>query len=91
MEEKKKSWAEQVKDTVYEMEMQAVQLGIEIGALKNTYYYHDIIAVLKGTAQKSEDMYFGKLKPLYDKYGYEKVNRILLALEETEQGGEANE
>lgn len=91
MEEKKQNWVEQVNDAVYEMEMRAVQLGIEIGALKNAYYYPDIIAVLKGTAQKSEDMYFGKLKPLYDKYGYEKVNRILLALETTEQGGKENE
>ena len=91
MEEKKQSFVEELKTIVLEAEMQNVQLGIEIGALKNTYYYPDIIALLKGTTQGAEDMYFGKLKPLYDKYGYEKVNRILLALEETEQGDKENE
>lgn len=89
--EKKKSWVEELKGVVYEAEMQNVQLGIEIEKLKNTYYYSDIIAFLKGTATGAEDMYFGRMKSLYDKFGYEKVNRILLELEKDEKGGEANE
>lgn len=91
MEENKKTWSEQIKEALAEAEMTNVRLGIAIGELRGGYYYADLIAFLKGTATGNEDMYFGKMKPIYDEYGYEKVNRILLALDEQEQGGKENE
>lgn len=90
MEEKKTNWAEALAKAVGTEEMKNVHLGIEIVELQNAYYYEDLIAFLKGDTEGAKDIYFGKLKPLYDKYGYEKVNRILLALED-EKGGKADE
>ena len=69
-----------------------IKLGIAIGELKNEYFYKALISFLKGDNSKNGNIYFEKLKPLYDKFGYEKVNRILLALEEKEEvKGGANE
>ena len=71
-----------------------IELGIAIGELKKEYYYNDLIEFLKGNDEAKGHIYFDKLKPLYDKYGYEKVNRILLSLEEPkaeEKGGSENE
>ncbi len=91
MEEKKQTCRERLLNVIYGTEMKDVRLGMEISTLKDSYYYSDVIAFLKGTATGNEDMYFGKLKPLYDEYGYEKVNRILLDLDALEQGGKENE
>lgn len=91
MEEKKQNWAIAIAKVLSKAEMDNVKLGIEIGKLKQSYYYADIIALLKGTSKVGEDIYFGRMKPLYDKYGYEKVNRILLAIDEQEQGGKKDE
>lgn len=55
-------------------------LGMEIAELKRAYYYGSLLEFLKGG--ESGGMYFENMKPLYDKYGYEKVNRIILSLEE---------
>ena len=91
MEEKKKSWFEDIKTALQDAEMENIRLGIEIGKLKDSYYYTDIIKFLNGTASKGEDIYFSRLKPIYDEFGYEKVNRILLELHKVENGGGDNE
>ena len=79
-----KTW-EAVVEAVADAETQNVKLGIGIGELKTKYFYKDLILFLKGDNSKNGNIYFDRLKPLYDKFGYEKVNRILLALEEKEE------
>ena len=72
-------------EAIANAETQNIKLGMEIGELKSKYFYEDLILFLKGDNSKNGNLYFEKLKPLYDKYGYEKVNRILLTLEEKEE------
>lgn len=86
--ETKTNWATQLADTLTKLEMNGVRLGIEIAKIKNEYYYENLIKYLQGDDKDSGSLYLSKLKPLYDKYGYEKVNRLLLTLEEKEQTNE---
>ena len=62
-----------------------VVLGMEIAEIKQAYYYDSLIKFLNGDDSKNGSMYFAKLKPLYDRYGYEKVNIVLLNLEEEKE------
>jgi hypothetical protein len=71
-------------------EQENISLGMEIEKLRNGYFYGKIIKFLKGDDSENGSMYFHELKPLYDKYGYEKVNRVLLAFED-EKGGKKDE
>jgi hypothetical protein len=90
--ENKKNWAEQLAEILTKTETENICLGMEIAELKKSYYYDELIKFLKGGTGNG-NLYFEKLKPLYDKYGYEKVNRILLSLEEekAEEKGAENE
>ena len=84
-----KNWLDEMKDVLKEAETKYVQMGIDIAEFRNSLFYKYIIGFLKGEdADEVGRMHFYELKPLYDKYGYEKVNRILLA---TEKGGSENE
>ena len=69
-------FAQAEKDNIY--------LGIEIAALRNAYYYKALLAFLKGDDEQQGSMYFCNLKPLYDKYGYEKVNKVILEIDKEE-------
>lgn len=86
MEEKKESWLGAIAKVLSETEAMNIRLGMRIEKLVNSYYCAKIIKFLKGDDSDNGSMYFHELKPLYDEFGYEKVNRILLALDETEQG-----
>ena len=91
MEEKKeKTWAEAIGELLSKTETENINLGMEIEKIRNSFFYKKVIKFLKGDDSDNGSMYFCELKPIYDKYGYEKVNRILLALE-AEQGGKENE
>lgn len=90
MEEKKETLAGVITKALTDVETQNIHLGIDIEKLRNGYFYGKIIKFLKGDDSEYGSMYFHELKPLYDKYGYEKVNRILLALED-EKGDKADE
>lgn len=83
---KNTTWAEILeacKKTIEQgTEQTNIELGIAIGELKREYFYNKLISFLKGDDKDNGSMYFERLKPLYDKYGYEKVNRVLLSLEE---------
>ena len=83
MEEKKTSWAETLSKVLSEAEKENIALGMDIQKLKQNYYYKEIIAFLKGEKVNCFD--FCAVKPLYDKYGYEKVNKHLLSTYEAEQ------
>jgi len=87
--ENKKNWATELAEVLRKQETENIKLGMEIAELKNQYYYDGLIEFLKGNITASNGMYFEKLKPLYDKYGYEKVNRVLLETEE--KAGKENE
>lgn len=91
MEEKKKTWAGAIAKVLSENEMGNINLGMAIEKFRNSYFYGKVIKFLKGDDSENGSMYFCEMKPLYDKYGYEKVNRILLALEEEKQGANENE
>lgn len=57
-----------------------VKLGFAIGKLKEeNYYYREIVKFIKGEDTSSYS-YFGKLKPLFDQFGYEKTMGVLLAV-----------
>lgn len=86
--ENKTHWINQLSNTLNKLEMNGVNLGIEIAKLRNEYYYKRLIKYLQGDVEYGGSMYLANLKPLYDKYGYDKVNRILLELEEKEQTNE---
>lgn len=58
-----------------------IRLGVEIAAVRNSFYYKALIEFLKGNDETSGSMYFCNLKPLFDKYGYAKVINTLLELE----------
>lgn len=89
MEEKKTSWTEAIAKAVSGAEETNVALGMEIQKLKQSYSYKDIIAFLKGEKEHCFD--FCTLKPLYDKYGYEKVNKYLLSTYEAKQASEVQQ
>ena len=93
MEEKKQTWGEAMREigealgkcTVHTEkvnEAKNIRLGMSIERLKMSYTYGKLIKYLKGDDSENGSMYFYELKPLYDEFGYEKVNRVLLALEE---------
>lgn len=66
-------------------------LGIEIGKLKERYYYKALIKYLQGNDDDMGSLYLSHLKPLYDAYGYETVNCLLLAFEEADRTKELEE
>lgn len=86
----KQQFTQSVKEVISTFEKENIKLGIDIGDLKKQYYYDDLMKFLKGDNACNGSLYFDKLKPLYDRYGYERVNRILLELEE-EPTQETNE
>lgn len=55
-----------------------IRLGLKIGRLKDTYGFKDIYNFITG--KKNECFYFVDLKPLYDEFGYQKVNEVILAV-----------
>lgn len=67
-------------------EKKSVCLGIEIEKLRQEFFYKYLIRFLQGKDTPDGAIYFEKLKPLYDRFGYEKINRILLELEKDEKG-----
>lgn len=94
----KKQFSQSVAKVISDLEKENIKLGIDIGDLKRQYFYKDLMQFLKGDKMCNGSLYFDKLKPLYDKYGYEKVNRVLFELEEEsaketteEEKGEDNE
>lgn len=57
-----------------------IRLGVQLAGVINSYYCKKLISYLKG--ENSEGgMYFNELKPLYDEFGYEKVNKALFRLD----------
>ena len=98
MEEKKENWLGAITKVVSEAEATNIRLGMRIERLVDSYFYGKLIKFLKGDDSDSGSMYFAELKPLYDEFGYEKVNRVLLAYDaelaqerKTEQGEAENE
>ena len=68
-------------------QMKYIQLGMEIAKIKQEYWFSDLMKFLKGNDEEHHgSMYFCNLKPFYDKYGYEDVNKILMSME-----GKSNE
>ena len=89
MEEKKeKSLGEVVKEMLQGEDKKNIRLGMAIAEVRNAYYYKDLIAFLKGDGEGNGTLYFHLLKPLYDTYGYKKVNDILLELDSEEANNE---
>lgn len=70
-----------------------VKLGMAIQRLKDDFYFKRIVKFLKGDL--SEDYcVFKNLKPLYDEFGYKKINQLILEIadeEEKSKEGEKNE
>jgi hypothetical protein len=75
-------------NAVSEAEKDNIRLGMDIAKVKSSYYYEDLMTFLKGDDEHNGSMYFVNLKPLFDKYGYEKVLRYLLELDKEEKPNE---
>lgn len=86
--EENKTFKDALQEVFEKVEAENIRLGMEIGRLQNEYYYNDLVAFLQGNSESKGGMYFEKIKPLYDRYGYEKVNRIILTLEKAKDGKE---
>lgn len=86
MKTTERTWQEELKESLKDIVMDNIHLGIEIQKLKGEYFYDKLIAYLRGDNSGTGSMYLYNLKPLYDKYGYEKVNSVLLKLEDEETG-----
>lgn len=64
-------------------QMKLIKLGMEIAKIERELWFSSLMKFLKGeNGDHHGDWYFCKLKPLYDKYGYENVNKILMSMEE---------
>ena len=85
MEKNNNDFKTEITKVFNKVELENIRLGMEIASITQEYYYPKLIAFLKGDTTDCGSMYFEKLKPLYDKYGYERVNRILIALEEAKE------
>lgn len=68
-------------------EFESVRLGMRLAGVVNAYYGEKLIAYLKGE-DEGGGMYFCELKPLYDEFGYNKVNKALLRLDEEKRTNE---
>ena len=54
-----------------------IRLGLKIGQLKKNYYiFKDIYNFIAENTK--ECLYFADIKPLYDEFGYSKVNETIL-------------
>ena len=76
--------AKMVNEMVEEEKAKLIRLGVDIAAVRNAYWYKDLLAFLKGDDENNGSMYFANLKPLYDKYGYKLVNDTLLNFDKEE-------
>ena len=66
-----------------ERERTLIKFGMELAKIKQEYWFKDLMKFLKGEDEEHHgDMYFCNLKPLYDRYGYDRVNNILMNWEE---------
>lgn len=63
-----------------------IELGMEFAKLKDRYNYKKIVDCVKGDLSDTYGV-FEILKPLYDKYGYGKINKLILEFEK-EKGAE---
>ena len=66
-------------DTVRKYITNDILLGMELNKLSQGYQFKDVVKFLKGDAESC--LSFDCLKPLYDRYGYDKVNSCILELE----------
>ena len=72
-----------IKTEEIEKERKLINLGMELAKIKQEFWYSEVVKFLKGQDEEHHgEMYFSNLKPLYDKYGYELINTILMNWEE---------
>lgn len=55
------------------------RFGMAMAEIKNQYWFDSVVEFLKD-GNKEGEWYFSKLKPFYDKYGYTKVNNLLIKI-----------
>lgn len=56
-----------------------IKLGMDLQKLKEKWAYKEILSFIKGETDSCLSFY--ELKPLYDEYGYYKVNQAIIELE----------
>lgn len=64
------------------------ELGLALAELKNAYYFDNLAAFMKNEPTDSGNLYFGELKPLFDKYGYETVKEAIIKISKKEKTNE---
>lgn len=62
------------------IDLDSVKLGMKLVELKDHYGYKELVEYLKGTIDQTYYLFI--LKPLWDKYGYNEINKLILKLEE---------
>ena len=81
MDNVEQSISSAMREMAQETERKNIRLGMALAVVINSYYWGDLLAYLKGDDEHNGSMYFCNLKPLYDEYGYEKVNKALLEID----------
>lgn len=60
-----------------------IKLGMELSKLQHDYRYDQIVEFLNG--ESNSCMYYDRLKPLYDEFGYEIVNQTIKELSSSQK------
>ena len=68
-------------DSFAKEERKNVKLGMELQKLKDVYNFKRIVKCVKGDLTDTYGV-FEKLKPLYDEFGYAKVNRFIIEIDD---------
>ena len=77
-------------DNFAEGERKSVKLGMELQKLKSDYYFKRIAKCVIGDLTDTYGV-FEKLKPLYDEFGYAKVNRFIIEIADEKDLAEEQE
>lgn len=62
-------------------EKKLIELGIKIGTIKEGLNWNDIVKAIRDNDVTYSNI-FATLKPLYDEYGYEMINEVIIELSE---------
>ena len=70
-----------------------IKLGRKIENLKGSWRFDKMVKFLKGENDINDTYndYFTKLKPLYDEFGYDKVNNLIFEIADELKEEEKNE
>lgn len=75
----------ELKELLEKEQRKNIRLGMEIQKLKDSYSWKELVKFLKGKSKNDYHNLFGKLKPLYDEFGYITVNKLIIEIADEEE------